>query len=78
MPKKSASEKPKNFINQKFVSQESANHAIDSHAKNFLTDAEMKKFLGAARKSAEADQRINCSRRTPLSRRSAAFNHQKQ
>lgn len=44
MPKKSASEKTENSDNQKSVNQ-----AIDAHAKNFLTEAEMKKFLDAAR-----------------------------
>ncbi len=50
MPKKSASEKTENSVNQKSVVQEPANQTIDAHAKNFLTDAEMKKFLAAARK----------------------------
>ncbi len=50
MPKKSASEKTENSVNQKSVDQKFVNQAIDAHAKNFLTEAEMKKFLGAARK----------------------------
>lgn len=45
MPKKSVADKTKNPDDQKSVNQ-----AIDAHAKNFLTDAEMKKFLNAARK----------------------------
>ncbi len=45
MPKKSADDKIEYSENQKPVSQ-----AIDAHAKNFLTESEMKKFLGAARK----------------------------
>ena len=55
MTKKSASEKIEKSDNQtltdqKSVGQKSPNQAIDSHAKNFLTEAEMKKFLAAARK----------------------------
>ena len=48
MPKKFTDEKAwkaKNSVNQKSVIE-----AIDAHAKNFLTEAEMKKFLVAARK----------------------------
>ena len=40
MPKKSADNEIEKSVNQ----------AIDSHAKNFLTESEMKKFLAAARK----------------------------
>ncbi len=40
MPKKSADNKDEKTVNQ----------TIDSHAKNFLTESEMKKFLDAARK----------------------------
>jgi type 1 fimbriae regulatory protein FimB len=50
MPKKSASEKTENSANLKSVDQKSVNQAIDAHAKNFLTESEMKKFLDAARK----------------------------
>lgn len=45
MPKKSASEKTENSADQNSVNQ-----AIDAHAKNFLTESEMKKFLAASRK----------------------------
>lgn len=45
MPKKSTDDKADNSLDQKSVNQ-----AIDSHAMNFLTGAEMKKFLDAARK----------------------------
>ena len=45
MPKKSPDNKTENSANLKSVNQ-----AIDSHAKNFLTESEMKKFLDAARK----------------------------
>lgn len=44
MPKKSASEKAENSVDQKSVNQ-----VIDLHTKNFLTDAEMKKILASAR-----------------------------
>jgi len=50
MPKKSAADKTENSANLKSVDQKSVNHAIDAHTKNFLTESEMKKFLGAARK----------------------------
>jgi site-specific recombinase XerD len=50
MPKKFAADKTENSDNQKSVDQKSINQAIDAHAKNFLTESEMKKFLGAARK----------------------------
>ena len=46
MPKKSVSDKTENSDNQ--VNQKSVNQAIDAHAKNFLTDLEVKKFLDAA------------------------------
>ena len=45
MPKKSADDKTENAVDLKSVNQ-----AIDAHAKNFLTESEMKKFLAAARK----------------------------
>ena len=45
MPKNSADNE-----NQNSVIPESVNQSIDAHAKNFLTDAEIKKFLAAARK----------------------------
>ena len=45
MPKKSADDKTETSTNQKSVNQ-----AIDAHAKNFLTESEIKKFLDAARK----------------------------
>lgn len=48
MPKKSIDDKTENPDNQN--NQKSVNQAIDAHAKNFLTESEMKKFLGAARK----------------------------
>ena len=50
MPKKSAEDKTENSANLKSVDQKSVNQAIDAHAKNFLTESEMKKFLAAARK----------------------------
>ncbi len=49
MPKKSVSDKTENSVEQKSIIQKFVNQAIDAHAKNFLTDAEMKKFLAAAR-----------------------------
>ncbi len=48
MPKKSIDDKTENPDNQN--NQKSVNQAIDAHAKNFLTESEMKKFLAAARK----------------------------
>ncbi len=64
MPKKSddnktenlADDKPENPINRKSVNQ-----AIDSRAKNFLTDAEMKKFLAAARKGRHSVRDFCCA-----------------
>jgi site-specific recombinase XerD len=50
MPKKSAVAQVENSVDQKFANPKSVNQAIDAHAKNFLTEAEMKKFLNAARK----------------------------
>lgn len=49
MSKKSTDDKTENPANLKSVDQKSVNQAIDAHTKNFLTDAEMKKFLVAAR-----------------------------
>jgi len=45
MPKKSSDDKAKNSADQ-----QSDNQVIDAHAKNFLTESEMKKFLAASRK----------------------------
>ncbi len=45
MPKKSVDDKTEISVDPK-----SNNQAIDAHAKNFLTESEMKKFLAAARK----------------------------
>jgi len=50
MPKKSADDKTETSDNQEAVNQKSVNQAIDAHAKSFLTESEMKKFLDAARK----------------------------
>lgn len=50
MPRKSASKKIEISGDQNSIIQKSVNQAIDAHAKNFLTDAEMKKFLVATRK----------------------------
>lgn len=48
MPKKSADDITENSVEQKSANSKFVNQAIDSHAKNFLTESEMKKFLDAA------------------------------
>lgn len=50
MTKKSADDKTENPVELKFIIQKYANQVIDAHAKNFLTEAEMKKFFGVPRK----------------------------